>query len=99
MDYHKRMGQMKRAQARIDAMEPPDDDGPEPDDVDEEFHLYTCPACKGEFGEDDMDEYTHTDKGGDVFCVECIVDGKHPQCDLSVNMDKLEKHIAGGPEY
>ena len=102
MDYHKRMGQMKRAQARYDAMEPPDDDEPEPEDVDEEFHQWECPECKVLWGIEDIESPssdTAVDVEGKVYCMECLVDGKAPECELSVNMDKLEKHIAGGPEY
>ena len=93
MDYHSNQRAFKAAQARYDAMEPPDDDGPEPEDVDPEFHLYVCPECKAEYGEDSgIDEYTMV-LGDDVYCTECLVDGSHPQCDLEVDMDKLKKHM------
>ena len=78
----------KAAQARYDAMEPPDDDGPEPEDVDEEFHVWVCPECKMKWGEDDS-EYTMV-LGDDVYCTECLVDGSHPQCDLEVDMKAFE---------
>ena len=82
----------KAAQARYDAMEPPDDDGPEPEDVDEEFHVWVCPECKQAWGVDDS-EYTMV-LGDDTFCTECLVDGTHPQCELEVDMDKLNKHMS-----
>ena len=66
-------------------------DQPEPEDVEPEFHIYVCPECKAEYGEDDGEYMVAL--GDDVYCAECIVDGVHPQCDCEVDMDKLTKHM------
>jgi len=97
MSYWSNQRALKSAQARYDAMEPPDCDGPEPDDVDERFHKFVCGECGWEYTVDDLEDASfpvHVNAAGEVHCTDCLVDGAHPLCEVEVDMEAFEKHIA-----
>lgn len=70
---------------------------PQPEDVDERFHVYECPSCGTRYGEDDFNDTSatvHVDRDCTVYCTACIVDGRAPQCRLDIDLDAWQRHCA-----
>ena len=72
-------------------------DQPKPEDVDECYHRWECPSCSTLWGIEDIEDAssdTAVDIEGKVYCMECLVDGKAPECELTVAHEAFEASCA-----